>query len=92
MGVDYQASIFVGLPRKEITNDQLVEDGTLEICAPYFDGDADDGAICGFPVQESPTYGAVELRNNGNKIDELKAKFFDLTGQCPRVWLSTKGW
>ena len=92
MGVDYQASIFVGLPRKEITNEQLIEDEKLEVCPPYYDGDSDENAICGFPVQESPTYGAVELKIDRNVIDELKAKFWDITGQDARVWLSTKGW
>jgi hypothetical protein len=92
MGIDYKASIFVGLPRDEITNDQLIEDEKLEVCPPYYDGEGDDGAICGFPVQESPTYGSVELRANGPRIDELKGKFYDLTGQCARVYLSTKGW
>lgn len=92
MGIDYKASIFVGLPRKEITNNQLIENEELEVCPPYYDGDSDENAICGFSYLESPTYGAVELKIDRNVVDELKAKFFDLTGQNARVWLSTKGW
>lgn len=92
MGIDYKASIFVGLPRGEITNQQLLEGDELEVCPPYYNGDDDTDAICGFPVQESPIYGFVELKIDRNVIDELKAKFNDLTGQVARVWLSTKGW
>lgn len=96
MGIDYRASIMVGLPRKEITNDELIdeliEDEKLEVCASYFDGDSDDDAICGFSYLESKRYVAVELKIDRNEIEELKAKFWDLTGQDARVYLSPRGY
>lgn len=92
MGIEYEAAIMVGLPRGEIHNQELIYDDELEVCSPCYDGGSDDGAVAGFFYEQSGTYSASLLEWDQQKIDELKTKFKDLTGQEAKVWLSPYGW
>lgn len=92
MGVEYSGQIIVGLPRSQITNGELFENDELEICPPYYDGAGDPHAIVGFTYLDSGDYSSTELVWNQAKIDALKQKFTDLTGQVAKVYLSTHGW
>lgn len=94
MGVDYQAAIIVGLPRKEIELEDLqdkIDDGDLETCAPYYDGDSDDDAIVGHMYKKSRCYSPVEFEWDQVAIDKLKADFKETTGQDAKVWISPRG-
>lgn len=91
MGIDTRAAIFVGLPRKEIyaaDKSELLESEELEVCPPYYDGNGEDDAICGFELHGTPTYRAREIVFDNNHAEELKAKFKKLTGLEAKVFLS----
>ncbi len=92
MGIDYRAAIFVGLPRGEIENKDLIDAEILEVCPPYYDGDSDESAIAGFPFKTSERYSAVEFEWNRTQIDALKSKFKEETGQEAKVYLSPYGY
>ena len=91
MGIDYKAAVFVGLPRSDVDDQELIENEELEVCPPYYDGNSDDGAIAGFAYSTTPTYSARELKWDHAEIDKLKAKFKKLTGQEAKVYLSPYG-
>jgi hypothetical protein len=88
MGVDTRAAVFVGLPRKEIENQELIDNDELEVCPPHYDGGGDDDAIAGFELAGCDCYSASEFVWDQSKCDELKAEFKSLTGQDAKVWLS----
>lgn len=89
MLIDVSAAIMVGLPQVQIEHAQeLLNDELLESCPPYYDSETDDEVITGFIFKESESYNAVNLEWNQKKIDELKIKFKEITGQDAKVWLS----
>lgn len=95
MGVDYQAAIVVGLPRKEIELEDLqdkIDDGDLEVCPPYYGGDSDEDAIVGHMYKTSPWYAPREFEWDAAQIDKLKADFKATTGKDAKVWISPRGW
>ena len=92
MGIDYQATIIVGLPRSEFDSAEFIEEEDLHVCPPYFDGNSDDMAIAGFFYKKSGTYRAAEISFDQGKINELKAKFKELTGKDAKIYLSPNGW
>lgn len=92
MGIDYRAAVFVGLPRCEIEDQELIENGDLDVCPPYYDGNSADHAIAGLEYSGSETYGASEFAWDQAKVDELKAEFKKLTGKDAKVYLSPYGY
>jgi hypothetical protein len=94
MGRSVMAAVFVGLPREELSEEQLemVDDGTLECCSPFYDGGSDDGAIVGFALASTERYTPQEFAFDAQKAEELKAEFKKLTGLDARVWLSPLAW
>jgi hypothetical protein len=92
MGIDYRAAVFVGLPRGEIQNQDLIDDDELEVCPPYYDGNGARHAIAGFEYKGSDTYAATEFEWDQAKVDELKAEFKTLTGQMAKVYISPYGY
>lgn len=92
MGVEYSAQIIVGLPRSEITDRELIDNADLEVCSPYYDGSGASYAIAGFEYLDSGDYDNTELVWDPEKIEQLKQKFYKLTGQHAKVYLSTHGW
>jgi hypothetical protein len=94
MGMSVMAAVFVGLPREELSEEQLemVDDGTLECCSPFYDGGGDDGAIVGFELARTERYTPQEFAFDAAKCEELKARFKKLTGQDAKVWLSPCVW
>lgn len=94
MGIDYAAAIWVGLPRKEFDVEKLeamIEEGDIEVCPPYYDGNGDDNAIAGFSYCVSPDYAPTELTFMPDELSELVGKFKDLTMLDAKVWLSPFG-
>lgn len=92
MGIDYRAAVFVGLPREEIQNRELIETDEIEVCPPYYDGTGAGYAIAGFEYKGSETYCASEFDWDQSKVDELKAEFKELTGQEAKVYISPYGY
>jgi hypothetical protein len=93
MGIDTQASIFVGLPREEIERgDELIEAEDLEVCPPCYDGNSERHAIAGFSLFTSECYCAVEIEWDAAEVERLKVKFKALTGQDAKVYLSPNVW
>lgn len=95
MGIDYKASVFVGLPRADIytaDKQELLEDEQLEVCPPCYGGGGEDYAICGFELARSETYGAREFTYDSERCEKLKAQFKELTGLDAKVWLSPYGY
>lgn len=86
MSTSSKAAIWVGLPREAITNQDLIEDESLEVCPPYMDGNGASYAIAGFELLMAryPT----ELALDDTKLIKLKERFQQLTGQTAKVWLS----
>jgi len=95
MGIDIESAIMVGLPREELGNLDILEDfidGEELECCPYcYDGDGNDDSIVGFAFKRSDSWPS-ELEWDQTKIDELKVKFKDVTGQDAKVWLSPWVW
>lgn len=96
MGIDIQASIVVGLPFNEVEDAMgrealcaLLEDGTLESVAPYYDADYYD-CLVGFSVLTSPRGGHViyDLLDPFGK----SRKFLELTGLPCRTYLTANVW
>lgn len=95
MGVNYQAVIMVGLPRKDIgleELDDLIDEDLLECCAPYYDGGDESYAIVGFCYKKSGSYYPSELDWDQENLDKLKADFKKVTGQEAKVFISPRGW
>ena len=95
MGIDYKAAVFVGLPREEFDQEQLsgwLDEGDLEVCPPYYDGNSEDYAICGFSFKISRTYGPSELVWDQDALEKLKGDFNKLTRLDAKVWLSPLGY
>jgi hypothetical protein len=92
MGMSIFAAVWVGLPRQDIENEELLEDESLEVCPPHYDGNSDDDAIAGFELQRSPSHLGCELSFDQSKVEELKVQFKELTGQDAKVWLSPCVW
>jgi hypothetical protein len=82
----------VGLPRGEVTHQDLIEDEELDVCSPYYDGDGEDDAIAGFTYESSGDFCATEINIDLDVIEALKCKFKRITGQDARVYLSPRGW
>lgn len=97
MGVSYSAAIVVGLPRRDLSNldnlkEILYDDESLEVCAPYYDGDSDDSAIVGVLIYKSPNYAPKEIDLNSNVIAEAQATFKEITGLDAKIWISPRGY
>ena len=92
MGIYYCAVITVGVQRGSIEEfdrfEELIDDGELEVISPSYDGSSDDDAVVGLSYAASDDYSSSEFNWDQRKIDELKAKFQNLTGMEARVWLS----
>lgn len=99
MGIYYRATVMVGLRRRELTMDtdrfgELIEEGALEVCSPYYDGDYDEDAVVGFFCAVSRDYAAVEFDLDDARTQALEqyAAFLKLTGQEAKLWLSPYGY
>jgi hypothetical protein len=96
MGIDYRAAIFVGLPRKEISNidnfEELLGSDEFEVRPPCYDGNSEDYAIVGFEVWRSGIYCASEFTYDEVKVSEAKDKFKALTGLEGKLWISPYGY
>jgi hypothetical protein len=92
MGMSIFAAVWVGLPRQDIENQELLEDESLESCPPHYDGNSADDAIAGFELLRSPSHLGCELSFDQSKVEELKVQFKELTGQDAKVWLSPCVW
>lgn len=98
MGQSYYAEVIVGLPRADLRDhdeeliEQLIDDGELETCPPYYDGNFDDDAIVGITYATSECYSPSTFEWKQAKIDEMKAAFLRLTGLEGKVWLSPRGY
>lgn len=92
MGMSIFAAVWVGLPRQNIEKQELLEDESLEVCPPHYDGNGADDAIAGFELLRSPNYLAREFSFDQSRCDELKKKFKEITGQDAKVWLSPCVW
>ena len=88
MSVCYSAQIVVGLPRREIINQELIDNGDIDICPPYYDGGGDGHTIAGICYIDSGDYSACEVAWDERKIASIKAKFFELTGQHAKIYIS----
>lgn len=86
MGIDTSSAIFVGLPRDEIENQELIENEDVEQCSPYYDGY--EASLAGFFYLNSGDYSASEININLQHIEDLKAQFKEVTGQDAKVWLT----
>lgn len=99
MGIDYRAAVMVGLRRRDLTMDadrlvELIDEGALEVCSPYYDGNHDGDAVVGFFCAVSPDYASVEFDLDDARTQALEqyAAFLKLTGQEAKLWLSTHGY
>lgn len=96
MGIYYRAVIAVGVQRGSIedfdTVEEMVDDGTLELISPSYDGSWDDDAIVGLVYDQSDDYESAEFKWDQQKIDELKEEFTKLTGMEAKVWLTPYGY
>ena len=90
MGIEYSASIIVGLHRDALENsdDETIE--SLDMCPPYYDGS--DQAIVGVTVFASGDYSASEFTWDQAKVDAAFVKFKEITGQDGRLYLTPCGW
>lgn len=95
MSIDYSAVVAVGVQRKDIEDfgkyEELIDDCTLEVFSPYYDGSSADDAIVGFAYGETSDYSSTELVWDQRKIDDLKEEFAKLTGMQAKVWLTPHG-
>ena len=90
MSVCYSAAIIVGLPENEFTCD-------IELLEEWLDLDrlvrhGADGVVIGIELIQSGSYSYNEFIYGQDKIDALKEKFFQITGQFARVFLVTCGY
>lgn len=96
MGIDYQASLVVGLPSDDL-NIERGEDGNydedelLNLVPPYYD--ADEGII-GIEIitTRAYSYKEVDVDKLISDIAEAKETFLKLTGVVGKLYLSPKGW
>lgn len=96
MGIEYNAQVFVGLPRSDFDEDQLenwLEKETLVLCPAVYDGGGDDDTLVGFCAISSPDYGAreIDLTAASKTASEHLEKFKAITGMDGKVWLTTRG-
>jgi hypothetical protein len=99
MGIYYRAAIVVGLRHRDFTMNadrlaELIDEGALEVCSPYYDGGGDESAVVGFFCVTSPDYAPIELDLDDarSQASEQWAAFFKLTGQEAKLWLSPYGY
>lgn len=86
MGQSYEACIAIGLPRGDIENEDLIDDGDLVLFCPYYDGS--DDAIAGLEYKSSGEYNHSLFTWDQAAIDELKRQFKELTGLDGDVWIT----
>lgn len=95
MSIDYCAKLMIGLRRCEFTDQNLLEEwvqnGTLEVAPPYYDGGGEDHAVVGLPLLETGRFGNREFVPDPAKEAELRAQFLKLTELPPKLYLCTHG-
>lgn len=95
MGIYYSAVVAVGLQRQNIEDfdkfEELIDEGTLEVISPSYDGSDDDDAVIGFVYDESNAFSSVMFTWDQQRVDELKENFKEITGLEAKVWLTPNG-
>lgn len=85
MGISTSAAIVVGLPYYEF-DPQWLEDNEMTIgrYSPYYDADNED---CIYGMAAYYADGASKIDASKEKINEVHAKFFALTGKNGSLYL-----
>ena len=95
MSVSYRASVIVGLPYGEFTDsalaDLLIDKGRLAANPVYYDACSDE-CVIGLEFAQTDDYSYTEFAYDQDEIELLQEKFFQLTGQFARVFLTTYGY
>lgn len=99
MGIEYQAAIFYGVPRKELIEtagctlcelDEIIGNGVLDQCSPYYDADVED-CLFGYFLARTPDYNYRQIDLSKIRVEDEAAEFEALLGIKGRVYLSPYG-
>ncbi len=90
MGIDNGAALVIGVHRKDLPpeGDEWLDNGDIDVFAPYYDGTGEPDAVCGVVVVETDWNKVIDIAEFGEAIKKASAEFSNVTGMVGRMYLT----